>query len=402
VFPGAFALAEMARWYWPFGGVPLANLALSQANAPLGITARLGGPLLVIVLVVVVGQSLSAAYEARQTAPDGPSKRTTMTGRNAVTGGAAATGRTAVIGVAIAAVAVVSGNLHPRSTVVGEFTIAAVQGGGPQRTLASSDQQPVVLARHTEASRQITEPVDLVLWPENVVNPGRYLDEADAFATVTSVADDVDAPVLAGWFLPVSDTANANYQSVITPDGVETDRYDKIRIVPFGEFVPFRSLIETLAPSAPLPRRDVQIGTVEPVLDTDVGPIGVSISWEGFFERRARHSIREGAEVLTNPTNGASYWLTQVQTQQVASNQLRAIENDRWVVQVAPTGLSAIISPDGEVLQRSDVSERITLIDTVERRQGRTLSSLVGPWPVVAYALVSLGYGRLRAPRAKS
>lgn len=250
-----------------------------------------------------------------------------------------------------------------------------------------------MLGRHVEASGAIAAPVDLIVWPENVVNPGRYLDFDDAYAQVVDVARRNEAAVLAGWFTRGDDLARFNYQSVILPDGRETDRYDKVKIVPFGEYVPLRGVIESLAPSAPLPGGDLQSGTVPPVLDTDVGPVGVSISWEGYFEQRARHSVRDGAQLLTNPTNGSSYWLTQVQTQQVASNQLRAIENDRWVLQVAPTGLSAVIDPNGNVLQRTDVSERRTLQATVEMRSGRTLASIVGPWPVVVYGLLAVAAG---------
>jgi apolipoprotein N-acyltransferase len=361
VLPGAFALAEIARWSWPFGGVPLAHMGLSQVNTPLIFLARLAGPLLVVMAVVIIGQALSAAYD-RQWVPGG-------------------------VALAVVVLLTVGGVAHPRSTVVDEVDVALVQGGGPQRTRASSDQQPVVLSRHVEGSRTIDGSVDLIIWPENVVNPGRYLDEGDAFDFVTDVAATYQAPVLAGWFLPISETNTANYQSVITPDGDETDRYDKVRLVPFGEYVPLRDFITSVAGDVGLPRRDVQVGSAEPVLDTPVGKVGVAISWEGFFEHRSRHAVREGAELLTNPTNGSSFWLTQVQTQQIASNKLRAVENDRWVLQVAPTGLSGVIDPQGNLLQRTDVGERETLQATVEMRQGRTLSSYVGWWPVVLYGL---------------
>jgi apolipoprotein N-acyltransferase len=119
----------------------------------------------------------------------------------------------------------------------------------------------------------------------------------------------------------------------------------------------------------------------------------VGISWEGFFEHRARHAVREGAELLINPTNGASYWLTQVQSQQVASNRLRALENDRWVLQVAPTGYSAIVDPNGRVVERTGISERAVLVDTVEMRRGRTLASRVGWWPVVVYGVGAIAAG---------
>ncbi len=380
VFPGAFALAELARWSWPFGGVPLAHMAMSQVDTPVGQVARLGGPALVVVVVVVIGQAISSCAGSAQGSRDAF--------------------RYGVVGTAVALALVAGAFLAPRSTAVSEIDAALVQGGGPQRTRASSDQEPIVLARHIEASKAIEPSIDLVLWPENVVNPGRYLDENRAFSEVVQVAQATDAPVLAGWFKPVSDTTTANYQSVINSDGTETDVYDKVRLVPFGEFVPLRGLVvwlaETTMGTNPLPRRNVRIGTAEPVLDTEVGPVGVSISWEGFFEHRARHSVREGAQLLTNPTNGSSYWLTIVQTQQVASNQLRAIENDRWVLQVAPTGLSAVIDPNGKVVQRTDVSERRVLTHTVEMRDGRTLHSRVGWWPVLLYGLAAIAWGLLR------
>jgi apolipoprotein N-acyltransferase len=87
------------------------------------------------------------------------------------------------------------------------------------------------------------------------------------------------------------------------------------------------------------------------VVDTPVGPLGIVISWEVFFADRARDAIGNGGEVLLNPTNGSSYWLTQVQTQQVASSRLRAIETGRWELQAAPTGFSALVDPAGNLLR---------------------------------------------------
>lgn len=373
VLPLAFALAEVARWSWPFGGVPLAHLALGQVDSPLGQAARVGGSMLVVVLVVVIGQVLAAAAQR--------------------------TYRPALTGLAVAVIVILAGVLHPRSDVVRTVDVALVQGGGPQRTRASSVQQPVVLSRHIEASRYLDQPVDLIIWPENVVNPGRFLTRADADRLVRNVAAQTGASVLAGWFFAISDRFTVNYQSTVTPDGREIDRYDKVRIVPFGEYVPLRGLIELV--NSEIPGRDVLPGTSEPVLDTPVGPVGVAISWEGFFESRNRAAVRAGAELLTNPTNGSSYWLTQVQTQQTASNQLRAIENDRWVLQVAPTGFSAIIDPEGNVVQRSGISERATLTGTVEMRDGRTLASRLGFWPLTIAALLAIAvtqYHWRRAP----
>ncbi|MFV0526097.1 MAG: apolipoprotein N-acyltransferase, partial [Acidimicrobiales bacterium] len=347
VLPGAIAVTELVRWSWPFGGVPLANLALGQAGAPLGQTARIGGTIGVVALVIVVGQALSALSQRRA--------------------------RPALVGAAVSTVALLAAWLVPRAEVVRVADVALVQGGGAQRTRASAEQQPVVLGRHMTASGFIDRPVDLIVWPENTVNPGRLLTYDAARAQLNALAARTGASVLAGWFYAVSDVHTANYQSVITPDGDETDLYDKTILVPFGELVPFRSLVARF--NREIPSRNVRPSTTDPVLDTPVGPVGVSISWEGFFPRRARAATREGAELLINPSNAASYWLTQVQTQQVASNRLRAIENDRWTLQLTPTGLSAVIDPDGRVEQRTDVGEQAVLVDTVEMRSGETIAT---------------------------
>ena len=117
---------------------------------------------------------------------------------------------------------------------------------------------------------------------------------------------------------------------------------------------------------------------------------------------RARDSVRNGATLLTNPTNGSSFWLTQVHTQQVASNQLRAIENDRWLLMAGPTGLSAVIDADGDLLQRTGIGERVVLTDRVEQRRGRTLASLVGPWPMLLLGLASVVAGPLDGLRRRN
>lgn len=358
VFPALVALAELVRWRFPFGGVPLANLALGQVESPLAATARVGGPYLIIVLVVVVGQGLRSLIQ-----------------RNV---------RHSAMAAGVVVLALLATAFHPRASDTGSLAVAAVQGGGPQRTRASQVQNPTVLARHMEATRYLDTPVDLILWPENVVNPGRFLSLDQATEAVSDVARDQQATLLAGWFYRTNGSENTlNYQNAVGADGTELDRYSKVRIVPFGEFVPLRGLIEIF--NDEIPQRDVIPGTGPAVLQTDEGVVGVAISWESFFERRTRDSISNGAEILTNPTNGSSYWLTQVQTQQVASNQLRAIEGDRWMLMAGPTGLSAIIDPDGNLIERSDVGERVVLTADISLREGRTLFSYLGIWPLMAY-----------------
>ena len=136
---------------------------------------------------------------------------------------------------------------------------------------------------------------------------------------------------------------------------------------------------------------DAVAGTEPAVLDLPDGTrLGVVISWEVFFGGRARDGVREGAAVVVNPTNGASYSGTIVQTQQIASSRLRALETGRWVVQAAPTGFSAFVTPDGDVLQRTAVSERAVIRETVELRGGETWYTRLGDGPIIAVMVVGL------------
>jgi apolipoprotein N-acyltransferase len=168
--------------------------------------------------------------------------------------------------------------------------------------------------------------------------------------------------------------------------------------VPFGEYVPLRWLLEPFG-GENLTERDAIIGEEPAELDTPAGRVSVAISWEIFFGDRVREGVEDGAELVLNPTNGSSFTGTLVQTQQIASSRMRAIESDRWLLQVAPTGFSAVIDRDGTVHQRSSVSQQTVLHDTVTLYEGTTPYTRWGMGPAVAVALVCLALGWATARR---
>jgi len=365
--PLAHALAETFRFSFPFGGVPLASLAISQSASPLVGIVRIGGPLLLTFCVLQIGFALSQLVVA-------PKLK-----------------HLAVFGATVALV-VCAGFVAPNGSDTGETrTIAAVQGGGPQGTLAINTNPRDVVERHLAATRTITSTnLDMVIWPENVI------DVADFYASVerTEIAEQaarLNAPFVVG----ITEDMNARYftnaQIVVNEDGTLGDRYDKVRRVPFGEFVPLRGLLETLG--APVDRipRDALAGSDIAHLKVDDTTVGVVISWEVFFSGRANEGVEAGGSVLVNPTNGSSYTGTILQTQQIASSRLRAIENGRWLVQVSPTGFSAFISPTGEVFDRTGVSEQRVLERTINLRSGRTLYSNLGDLPFIVLMVAVLG-----------
>lgn len=367
--PGAWVLFEAIKGRWPFGGVPLSELAIGQVAGPLGPVARIGGVLLVGVVTVAAGMALSAAIQRAW--------------------------RPALALLAVVLVAIGAAAVAPTGESTGDVvTIAYIQGGGEQGTVdAETDDREVFLAHHDATLELEPGEADLIVWPENVVNIDGPIEEAREGRELADLAERMEAPIVAGVVEGVDDEHFSNAAVVFDVDGRIIARYDKVRRVPFGEYVPLRAVLDDVAGDA-LPSKDAITGRKQNTVDTPAGRFGIVISWEVFFGDRARDAVNgEGrvAEVLLNPTNGSSYTGTLVQSQQVASSRLRAIETGRWVVQVAPTGFSAFVSDTGEVHDRSAVSERRVEVRDVPDRDGRTLSLIWGPWPpfVLAVALVA-------------
>jgi apolipoprotein N-acyltransferase len=371
--PGAIALTELLRWSWPFGGVPLSSLAVGQVAGPLAPVLRVGGSLLLVVVTVVVGVGL-AALVARHW-------------------------RAAAVAAAAVVLALAGAAVAPRASATGsEIRVAAVQGGGPQGTRARTTDEREVFERHLEASELVETPVDLVVWPEDVVDVPT-LETSEEVDELADLARDLNATLVAGMVEDAGPDSFLNYSAAFDPDGEIVDTYEKVHRVPFGEYVPLRSLIEPFG-GADLTSRDAVIGDGPAELVTPAGDASVAISWEIFFADRVREGVQNGAELVLNPTNGSSFTGTLVQTQQVASSRMRAIESDRWLVQVAPTGFSAIIGPDGTVHARTAVSEQAVLQDTVELRTGTTLATRFGYGPAAVLALAAMALGWLVARRA--
>lgn len=363
--PAAFTLAEAARCTFPFGGVPLATTAMGQASAPLGQIARVLCAVGVTFAVAVIGVALSAAWERRH-----------------VVAAAALAG---VIALWLAAI------VAPSGSDIRTINAAVVQGGGPQGTRATETDPRDVFDRHIEASSLITTPVDLVVWPENVVAVDAPIASARENAELSALAKDLNTTLVAGVTEDLDSSSFANASIVYLPDGSTGERYDKVRRVPFGEYVPLRWLIESVAgTNTGIPVREARAGTEPAIVRTPAGDLAIAISWEIFFTNRGRDGVLHGGQILLNPTNGSSYWLTQVQTQQVASSQLRAIETGRWVLQAAPTGFSAIVNPSGDVLERTSISEQAVLQQDVMLRSGDTIATVIGPLPVIWFSAILL------------
>ena len=374
--PVAHMLIEVLRMCLPFGGVPLATLGIAQVGGPLHHVASIGGVILLSWLTWQVGALL--AKRPHDFSVDQQHRRLLWS---------------------LCLLIFVGGYFAPRGSDTGrDFHVVAVQGGGPQGTRAVDTDPRDVVERHLAATQTINnssnDPIDLVVWPENVIDVLDFASSTEA-VEVGAEASRLNAPFAVGITEDVNREHFTNAQVIVNNNGEVVDRYDKVRRVPFGEYMPMRPFLKSLGAPVDQVPRDALAGTGPAILDvpTSTGSerIGVVISWEVFFGGRAREGVKNGAGFIINPTNGSSYTWTVLQSQQVASSRLRAIETGRWVVQVSPTGFSAFVDPEGHVDQRTGVSEQKVISSHVAIRSGKTIYVALGdkPW-VVLIALAFL------------
>lgn len=342
------ALVETLRLSWPFGGVPLATLAISQAASPLAALAPYLG---------VIGLSAVVLWLS-------------MTTRKI---------RTLLVIVLAVGVASMFDGTGPTGE---SHLITFVQGGGKQGTHAIDTNPRDVFNVHLAATRTIApNPNRLaVIWPENVINissKGLFTDSPE-FLEIGAEAQRLGVPLVVGITESAGATSFTNAQVVVEPDGRISGRYDKVRRVPFGEYIPLRPILSSVGAPVDLVPRDARAGDARAWLDISGHRAAVVISWEVFFGGRVNEGVKDGATFIINPTNGSSYTGTILQSQQVAASRLRAREQGRWLVQVSPTGFSAFISPKGEVHQRTSISSPAVVEQVIAAREGRTPYSRLG------------------------
>ncbi len=373
-FPAALVVVEAFRGTWPYGGLPISGIDLGQLSGPLAPAARIGGRLLLVALVGVGGVALASVALRRW--------------RVALAGGA--------VVVVVAGLGVVASD----GSATGQLDVAVVQGGGPRGVRAVSRDPAPVVQRHVDATAGVRLPVDLILWPEGVVDVEAEVATTAEGRTLAALADSLDATLVAGVVQAEPGDRFRNSAVPWGPDGALGTRYDKVHRVPFGEYIPARGFFERLGDVSAVPR-DALIGRGPAILDTPAGRLGVVISYEVFYPDRARDAVRSGGRVLLVPTNASSYRNAQIPAQEVAAARLRAVETGRWVVQAAPTGYSAVIDHRGNVLSLSGLGGAEVLQAEVDLRSGRTLAVSLGstPWTVAASVALVVSTVRLRRRR---
>jgi apolipoprotein N-acyltransferase len=195
---------------------------------------------------------------------------------------------------------------------------------------------------------------DLVVWPEA---PALSFMEAEPRfqAGIASLAKAEEAPVIVGGYgmdMSESDHQWLDYNSamVFAPDGHRVGRYDKIHLVPFGEYIPFQQYL-TFAHKLTGKVSSFSRGTQRSTFRLNGHRYGVFICYEAVFADEVRHFAQLGAEVLVNISDDGWYGDTSAPWQHLNMARMRAIENRRWLLRATNNGVTAAIDPYGRVRQ---------------------------------------------------
>jgi apolipoprotein N-acyltransferase len=379
--------AVVARW--PFGGFSWGEIGYAFHDvAPARALASVGGVTFVTFLAVALNALIADLVCERRAL--GPYARTQA-------------------GIALIAAIVVTATVtRARPLPVGPLHVALVQGNDQNRDLSDAELQADFLPnRHFALARGITDPVDLIVFPESSMNTGSDADpRTDPYieSNLAGFAREHRAWVLANATVaaPPDGDKLLNLDVLFDPSGTVVGTYTKRHLVPFGESVPFRAALEHFVSALSQVPRDFRPGNA-PGLFTVAGlRIGTLICFESAFGYQVRPLVRDGAQVIVLSTNNRSYRRSANSAQHLAIGQMRAAETGRPVVQAAISGITAVIDADGVVSHRTHLFDPTLVQTTVEATAGETPYVRYGEWATqasIAAVAVAIALGIVRRRR---
>jgi apolipoprotein N-acyltransferase len=233
-----------------------------------------------------------------------------------------------------------------------------------------------------------TQPPDLIIWPES---PAPFQTNDPYFrSAISTFAQQSHAWVIVGSTGVDSTTTVFNSAALVSPTGEWDGRYNKIHLVPFGEYVPFRSLF-SFASGLTQAVGTFTKGTSRAPLKAGDSELGVFICYESIFPNEVRQLVAQGAQVLVNISNDGWYGDSGAWAQHLNQARMRAVENHRWLLRDTNTGLTASIDPYGRVVAHLERKTRAALAAPYARTDVTTFYSQHGDWFGFLCAIISIG-----------
>ncbi len=366
----AAAWVSTELWFstWPFSGMPWGRLAFAVIDTPVADALPWIGTVGVSLVLALSGTLLAWVVVER-------GRARLVAVASLVTLGVVALGLPAVFAWT--------------PTPEGEVTVAAIQGDVPgngddilydfRQVTQNQVDVTVQLARDVEAGR-VPAP-DFVVWPENstAVDPFR---DAQTNAAINTASDAIGVPILVGAIVDDGPTRVLNQGIVWDPVTGAGDRYTKHHPVVFGEYIPFRTYLDSLQIGRlTMVGRDMVAGTREEPLTIAGVQVADSICFDVAYDDAIYAQVDRGAQLLTVQTSNATFIHTDQIAQQFAITRLRAIETGRWLVVASTNGVSGVVSPDGTVVAQAEPRTQKALLETVGLDTAITPAVRMGAWP---------------------
>ena len=379
--PFVWVAAEWLRG-WLLGGFPWGHLGYSQYRRLEVIQiAELGGVYAVSFLVVAVNAALAAVV--------------VLSARRVI------------------AALMVAGVLTGATLAFGHARLGQLQASGESASIAvvqPSIAQPLkwdpdfaasTLENYFELTRRAGAlgPA-LIVWPETST-PTVLRRDPGLVMALRRLSREAGAPLLVG-SVDVDETSPPKYRNtafLLDERGI-VNRYDKIHLVPFGEYVPLSGVIGFVRGWAEF-IADLEPGSRSVVFSGPPAPFGTVICYEGIFPALVRRFVKNGARFMVNMTNDGWFGQTAGPQQHLAMYPFRAVEHRVSVVRAANTGVSAMIAPSGEITRSLPLFARGTLMQRMPLRERETLYTRFGDWlAYLALAVSAVALGAAARRRA--
>lgn len=291
----------------------------------------------------------------------------------------------------------------------GGLTAAIIQGNIRQDVKWDEGFKARTIETYYQNTLNGGRDVDIVIWPETAM-PFVFNAEVSANRYVKELPSRANSHLLFGTIWEDRKGRFYNSAYVLGKDGNVNGIYNKVHLVPFGEYTPLVRYLPFLEKITAQGAGFASGGGHYPI-STPIGKVGILICYEGVFPHITNTAVAKGAQFLVNLTNDAWYERTSAAFQHLSFYVFRAVETDRYVLRAANTGISAIIDPRGRIAAKTPLFEERVLRGNFGLRDSRTPYVRYGDyfilvaWLVLATAITvqSVRNGKTRAhPQVRS
>ena len=379
----AWVAMEAVRSNWPFGGMPWGRLSYATAGTPWEKALPYVGSSGLSLLLALLGTTLAWLI---------------VTPRHArlVPAGSVA---------AVLAASVLPALAPYSPAISADRTVAVVQGDVPGDGSDILYDHRQVTQNHVDATLRLADEVsagdapqpDFVLWPENSTAVDPFADSGIR-ADIDQTAAEIGVPILVGAMVDSGAEHVLNQGIVWDPATGGGDRYTKRHPVPFGEYIPWRSVFRSNFGKLALIPRDMLSGTRTDPLEVAGIPVADAICFDVAYDDGIHQQVGNGAQLLVVQTSNATFIHTSQIDQQFEITRLRALETGRYVLVAATNGVSGVIAPDGTVLDQADPRTQEVIVEQVGLSTSLTPAVRIGPWldrACMAVTLLALALGVL-------